>query len=294
MGLNQSFNVGRVSSLESTTQSNTTALTNKVDKTSQAKQTLPYLDISGVNNALTMTATVDKTPWFGIMTDAYNYDFAMGRFHTNAHDIELRAYMDKMIVRTGRKAGNTNSDFQIVTNDSNTAGVSSNIILSPNTTTAGVTKINSVLQITPPNTSNFYFYFDASSNAGLNWSDVAGTKLGCKLKFLTDGSSIQARKADDSAFIPFNASSFIVGSMEDTKEEVEEYGETVLDKIKKTKVRKYKLKGHDTDRKDIGLIFEESPPELQQGEGVSLYNMTAMLWKAVQELQEQIEGLKAK
>src|SRR3954468_6150218 len=298
MSLNTTIDLSRITNLESRATTNE-SIAVTLDDTAQ--QTIHNLNaptftattanVTGLNNSLIQTTTVANTQWMAGMEDPYTYYWALGKFHSNIRDVELRAYMDNLILRSGRKAGATAGGISLITNDANTAGINSDINLSPNTSTGGVVKVNSNLNVTPPNNSNFYFYFDASANAGINWSDVAGTKLGCKLKFLTDGSAIQARKVDDSAFIPFAASSFVVGSMADTKEEVEEYGESVLEKIKGTKVKKYKLKNIDTPRQDIGIIFEESPEELQQDDGISLYNITAMLWKAVQELSEKVEQL---
>lgn len=298
MSLNFSFDINRVTNLEDRASSNEVIAVTNNDTT---QQTIPNLlattlaastmNVTGLNNSLVQTTPVNNTQWMGGMEDPNTYYWTLGKFAANTRAIEFRSYKDNLTLRAGRNNGAAAGGITLITNDGNTAGINSDINLSPNTTQGGVTKVNSMLNVTPPNNSGFYFYFDASVNAGINWTDVAGTKAGCKLKFLTDGTAIQARKVDDSAAINFNAAAFVVGSMEDTKEEIEEYTEKALDKIKKTKVRKYKLKNHDNPRQEIGLIYEESPPEIQQDEGVSLYNMCNLMWKALQELSEKVESL---
>jgi hypothetical protein len=298
MGINASFDVSRITNLEKRLDTDEALMVTTDDTAQQTIKSLSAptftagtANITGINNSLIQTTAVANTQWIGGMENASTYYWALGKFASNSRVTELRSYMDNLILRSGRKAGATAGGITLITNDQNTAGINSDINLSPNVSTGGVVKVNSNLNMYPPNTSGFYFYVDASTNAGINWTDTAGTKAGCKLKFLTDGTAIQARKVDDSAAINFNAAAFVVGSMEDTKEEIEEYTEKALDKVMNTKVKKYKLKHHDNPRQEIGLIFEESPDEIKQDEGISLYNMCNMLWKAVQELTEKVNTL---
>jgi hypothetical protein len=81
MALNQTFDLTRITNVETTQQQNSTALTNRLDKTNNAKQGIPNIDIIGTSNALTMTQGVANSQWFGLMDTPSTYDLAMGRFN---------------------------------------------------------------------------------------------------------------------------------------------------------------------------------------------------------------------
>ena len=96
------------------------------------------------------------------------------------------------------------------------------------------------------------------------------------------------------------AVSFTNTSEEDTKKDIKPL-KSVLDKVIKADICTYKIK--DDDRKGakehIGMVIGEkynAPEEIineeENGKGIDLYSMCSMLWKAVQELSEELDQLK--
>lgn len=82
----------------------------------------------------------------------------------------------------------------------------------------------------------------------------------------------------------------------DKKKNIENYTESALNEICSTPIRKYHLKDDlDDELKRIGIILQEAPLNAidLSGEGVDLYQMVTMSWKAIQELKEEINILKA-
>ncbi len=70
-----------------------------------------------------------------------------------------------------------------------------------------------------------------------------------------------------------------------------------LDRVKSANTYEYLYKDEDESRKQrLGLIVDEVPDEIktEQGDAVDIYAMTSYLWKAVQELSEQVEYLEQK
>lgn len=77
--------------------------------------------------------------------------------------------------------------------------------------------------------------------------------------------------------------------------------ENALDKVVNSDIYEYNFKtDKDKDKKHIGLVIPDeggdfrTPQELisQDGKGIETYSMISLLWKAVQEQQEQIKDLK--
>lgn len=80
------------------------------------------------------------------------------------------------------------------------------------------------------------------------------------------------------------------------KKNIEDYTESALNEICTTPIRKYHLKDDlDNELKRIGIIVQEAPLNAidLSGEGIDLYQMITMSWKAIQELKEEINILKA-
>jgi hypothetical protein len=248
MGISTSFDLSRITNLETransndvtvanlqdTANSNTASLANKLDKTVTAFQDIPALNVTATNNGLKMTTVNANTQWVGGMEDPYTYYWALGKFHSNTRDVELRAYMDNLVLRSGRKAGATAGGIQLITNDALTAGVNSDVTITCNT--AGQVRANCA----------------------------------------------------------FNGTAFNVTSDASYKNVSDEMKESALDQVKKTKVRKYHLKGidKDTDPERIGLIRDEAPAQIHANdEQIDLYQMCALLWKSVQELSDQVAAL---
>jgi hypothetical protein len=80
--------------------------------------------------------------------------------------------------------------------------------------------------------------------------------------------------------------------------------ETALSKVKNTEVYKYRYK-HDVETEQrgrsvpdfrFGVMVEEAPEEIINAnkDGIDLYAMSTMLWRAVQELEEQVDFLNSK
>jgi hypothetical protein len=80
--------------------------------------------------------------------------------------------------------------------------------------------------------------------------------------------------------------------------------ETALSKVVNTEVYKYRYK-HDIETEKrgrlvpqsrVGVMVEEAPEEIVNvnGDGIDLYAMNTMLWRAVQELSEQVDFLNKK
>ena len=90
-------------------------------------------------------------------------------------------------------------------------------------------------------------------------------------------------------------------SKESLKKNIKLYDKKVLDLIKNSEIYEYNYKSEkDTDKKHIGFVIADkggnykTPEEVISAEkdGIEQYNMTSLLWKAVQEQQAEIEKLK--
>ena len=91
------------------------------------------------------------------------------------------------------------------------------------------------------------------------------------------------------------ASGVALTSSRDKKKNIEDYTESALSEICSTPIRQYHLKTDlDKELKRIGVILQEAPLNAIDlgGEGVDLYQMITMSWKAIQELKEEINNLK--
>lgn len=87
-------------------------------------------------------------------------------------------------------------------------------------------------------------------------------------------------------------------SLESIKKNISKYNGSALDIINSSNIYTYNLKSEkDTDKKHYGFIIGEkykTPNEViaNSGEGIDIYSMCSILWKAVKEQQKQIEELK--
>lgn len=135
------------------------------------------------------------------------------------------------------------------------------------------------------------FKFDRANNNRI----VSGAAI---LKFLTSSAQIQSRTSDDSAYGVFAASAFTVASTRDSKTNIEptRFG---LETILNTPVYDYKLRyevenyGDENARIKTGLIWEEAPENLREDETIDLYSMIGIAWRAIQELAEEVNNIKA-
>jgi Chaperone of endosialidase len=211
------------------------------------------------------------------------YSISLGRFATGSKAIEVRAYFDNLTFRTGRSGTATSADMNFITNDQVVSGISANMNLMPRGNlnlcpTNGGTNTNGLALTLQAQGLPFMKSINTTnSNMALRWSS----------------NGVHCRDAADTVFEPFYASAFNVSSHRKFKENIEEFKDNVLEKIKNTPVRKYRLKEAAADQEQIGLILDEAPEDLksQDGETLQLYKTIGYLWKAVQELTAKIEGL---
>lgn len=98
-----------------------------------------------------------------------------------------------------------------------------------------------------------------------------------------------------------HANAYNYDSLESLKKNIKKYNKNVLDIIKNGEIYEFNFKTEDNKiKKHIGFVIPDeggnfyTPPEVlaQDGMGIDSYNMTSILWKAVQEQQEQIEQMK--
>ena len=131
------------------------------------------------------------------------------------------------------------------------------------------------------------------------------------LKGLSSSPTLQVRDYYDGNYRPITASAFNVGSSKKFKKNIKKSELSALEKVNNTTVYEYDMDVKDNEGKEKqkrnelfgprkrkrGLIVEESPVEIiddTDGETVDLYEMNTMLWKALQELSEEVRELKKK
>ncbi|GEM_PF-3776681 len=94
----------------------------------------------------------------------------------------------------------------------------------------------------------------------------------------------------NSVFVPVRASAFPTGSMAKYKQDIHEWTESALDKIKNTTIYEYRLKSEieeGVDRLRQGLVIGSgynTPSGLIDGDGIEQYLMNTWNMKAIQEL----------
>lgn len=87
-------------------------------------------------------------------------------------------------------------------------------------------------------------------------------------------------------------------SLEELKKNIEQYDIEAMDIIRNADIYSYNFKTEkDTDKKHIGFVIGDkykTPQEViaKSGDGIDTYAMTSILWKAIQELIQEIEKLK--
>ena len=152
-------------------------------------------------------------------------------------------------------------------------------------------------------------------NAGLNYRasfqvlrNISGSQNHVKLEMMSvSTSNTQVGEASLSS----NGNAFFTGtcsattfsniSSEEKKRSIEPYKDSALDKIKATDIYTYSYENEKKGaNKHIGLVIGEkynTPKELvvdtegEDAQGIDLYAMISMAWKAIQEQQEKIESL---
>ena len=96
---------------------------------------------------------------------------------------------------------------------------------------------------------------------------------------------------------PVYATSFNNLSTVDVKKNIMQFNKKALEIVKEGKIYNFNYKKeNDKDKQHIGFIIGKgynTPSEVmsQDGQGIDTYSMISILWKAIQEQQEQIEKL---
>lgn len=117
-----------------------------------------------------------------------------------------------------------------------------------------------------------------------------------KINFAT-GDYIQASIENNGAYFgDIYSNGILVTSDRTKKADITPLDNSALDKIERAQVYRYKLKGQD-DKKRVGIMYDEAPNEIRREDEkghktVDLYGMVSILWKAVQELNNKIGGIK--
>lgn len=92
-------------------------------------------------------------------------------------------------------------------------------------------------------------------------------------------------------------------SKESLKKNIKLYNKKALDLIRKGEIYEYNYKAEeDTDQRHIGFVIADeggryqTPDEVisKNKDGIEQYNMSAIMWKAIQEQQQTIENLQNK
>ena len=127
----------------------------------------------------------------------------------------------------------------------------------------------------------------------------------------SNGASIEVGNGSTSNFIsldgrnkhltvwgPVYANSYNNNSKEELKKNITVFNENAVDLIKNSDLYKFNYKMEkDTDKQHIGFIIGDgykTPLQIisNDGNAIDSYSMSSILWKAIQEQQEQIEELK--
>lgn len=122
---------------------------------------------------------------------------------------------------------------------------------------------------------------------------------GCRLRVGSDAGGIHCLNNSTGGYVTITASGFPIGSKRETKTNIKPIDKNVLNTVINTKVYEYDLKSalesNSNYSKFIGLIYEEVPTEIHGSEdGIDIYRMCSILWKAVQELTAKVEVLESK
>ncbi|MDZ7370207.1 MAG: hypothetical protein ONB12_03450 [candidate division KSB1 bacterium] len=114
----------------------------------------------------------------------------------------------------------------------------------------------------------------------------------------TTGSEYRVTQYKSTTYIPIRASSFPTGSLAEYKQDIHEWQESALEKIRSATIYEYRLKSEveaGKNRWRQGLVIGDgfsTPEGVIDGDGVEQYLMNAWSWKAIQELADEVDRLK--
>ncbi|EWG08364.1 phage tail spike protein [Cytobacillus firmus] len=117
---------------------------------------------------------------------------------------------------------------------------------------------------------------------------------GAGIKFLYGSSTVQARNYWDDAYGTFEGLAYSNVSRREEKKDIEPFGQSALRLISETPVYSYRYNSDlDSEPKRVGLIYDEAPMEIMQFTGgIDVYGMGSLMWKAIQELNYELNLLK--
>lgn len=138
------------------------------------------------------------------------------------------------------------------------------------------------------------------------WADQDGTQFrmssstndcGVNINLLNYGGEILFDVSEASFSGKVYARQFIPNSKAEIKKDIKEFTDNPLDIINNTKVYEFNYKQNPYKKKSIGFVigkkYNISNEVTDDDEnGINMYNVMGILWKAVQEQQQQIEQLK--
>lgn len=142
--------------------------------------------------------------------------------------------------------------------------------------------------------NNFASIWHTHSNY-IEWVDTYRIpRGGASLKFLYGSATIQARNYWDTAYGTFEGLAYSNVSKRELKKDIEPFAGDALKLIAETPVYSYRYKSDlDIEPKRVGLIYDEAPVEIMMFTGgIDVYGMASLMWKAIQELDKKIEGVK--
>lgn len=109
-----------------------------------------------------------------------------------------------------------------------------------------------------------------------------------------DGAGVYVTNVAQNAFMPINASAFNVNSAIEYKKNIKDYANTAESLINAHKIVQFNYKNeNDNSPQHIGVIQQDSHDDVvaKNGEGISIYAMTSIAWKAIQELSAKVQDL---
>lgn len=142
--------------------------------------------------------------------------------------------------------------------------------------------------------------YNSNENTYMYFSHDFYEAKGCLYFAKGNSSNRSADLALGATDIWFNGNSLINSSSEKYKTNIAVYDDKALNIVNDSKIYTYKyisdLKRPNGAKTKYGLIIErECPAEIvdNSGDAISLYSMCSILWKAVQELSDEVNELKA-
>ena len=160
---------------------------------------------------------------------------------------------------------------------------------------AGLTLVTGTgdLAVRTENSSHSVYIQPANGEAKVTYPAQPGNYADLRLRKLVAHSTIYSH-ADVRGNTVY-ANGVQLTSDRDKKRNIEDYTEDALYEICTTPIRTYHLDGDlDEEIKRIGIIMQEAPLNAIDigGEGVDLYQMLTMAWKAIQQLKEENDILR--